>query len=68
VTERVARVLPDVRGIDKEFDYSMPDDMDERAEVGTIVRVALHGRRVRVGDGPRRTRLRLGSHCGPSPR
>ncbi|MDQ1425691.1 MAG: hypothetical protein QOD72_3189, partial [Acidimicrobiaceae bacterium] len=47
MTDRVARVMPDVRGIDKEFDYSIPDAMDDRVAIGTIVRVALHGRRVR---------------------
>ncbi|MEM9748998.1 MAG: hypothetical protein AAF945_20065 [Actinomycetota bacterium] len=42
----VARVLPDVTGLDKEFDYLVPEDLTERVTVGTIVRVELHGRRV----------------------
>ena len=42
----IVRVLPDVVGIDKEFDYSVPPDMDEHVRVGTMVRVSLAGRRV----------------------
>lgn len=42
----VARVLPDVTGLDKSFDYLIPDDLRERVQVGTIVRVELHGRRI----------------------
>jgi len=53
---RVARVVPDVSGLDKEFDYLIPDDLDAPVEVGTIVRVELHGRRIggwvrRISDG-----------------
>ena len=33
-------------GIDKEFDYSVPADLDGLITVGTSVRVPLHGRRV----------------------
>ena len=45
------RVIPDVVGIDKEFDYLIPsswhaDGRAGRVEVGTMVRVALAGRRV----------------------
>ena len=40
---RVCRVLPDVTAVDRAFDYTIEDD----APVGTIVRVPLHGRRVR---------------------
>lgn len=43
---RIARVLPDVTGLDKAFDYSIPDDLVDHIEVGTIVRVELHGRRI----------------------
>ncbi|MFT6290660.1 MAG: primosomal protein N' (replication factor Y) [Ilumatobacter sp.] len=43
---RVARVLPDVTGLDKSFDYSIPDDLVDHIVVGTIVRVELHGRRI----------------------
>ena len=38
----IARVVPDVTGLDKEFDYLAPDDV----AVGAYVRVPLHGRRV----------------------
>ena len=40
----IARVIPDVTGLDKEFDYLVPEGWD--APVGTRVRVPLHGRRV----------------------
>lgn len=43
---RVVRVLPDVPAIDKAFDYSVPDQMSGDVRVGTMVRIALHGRRV----------------------
>ena len=42
----VARVLPDVTGLDKTFDYSIPDDLRDDIGIGTIVRVDLHGRRI----------------------
>ncbi|MCU1462781.1 MAG: priA, partial [Acidimicrobiales bacterium] len=42
----VARVLPDVAGLDKTFDYLVPDALGDQVRVGTIVRVELHGRRV----------------------
>lgn len=42
---RVARVVPDVTGIDKHFDYLVPEGVD--AGVGDVVRVVLHGRTVR---------------------
>src|SRR4029079_11242453 len=40
----VARVLPDVAGLDKAFDYLVPEHLQVR--VGTLVRVELHRRRV----------------------
>ncbi|MDQ1446498.1 MAG: hypothetical protein QOI20_2962, partial [Acidimicrobiaceae bacterium] len=40
--ERVVRVVPDVAGIDKRFDYLAPPD----TPVGALVRVTLNGRRV----------------------
>lgn len=40
------RVLPDVTGLDKTFDYLVPDRFEDRIAPGTIVRVPLHGRRV----------------------
>lgn len=42
----VATVVPDVTGLDKEFDYLIPDDLSTHVHVGTIVRVDLHGRRI----------------------
>ena len=45
-TRCVARVVPDVTGLDKEFDYLIPADLDGSVVVGTIVRVELHGRRI----------------------
>ena len=42
----VARVLPDVRGIDKTFDYVVPDKLVDHVRVGSLVRIDLHGRRV----------------------
>ncbi len=41
------RVLPDVTGLDKAFDYSVPEPLRGLLTVGSIVRVPLHGRRVR---------------------
>jgi primosomal protein N' (replication factor Y) (superfamily II helicase) len=43
---RIARVLPNVTGLDKHFDYLVPVELAEEIEIGTIVRVDLHGRRV----------------------
>ncbi len=42
----VARVRPDVSGIDKVFDYLVPAGMVAEVAVGSIVRVALNGRSV----------------------
>lgn len=42
----VARVVPDVTGLDKEFDYLIPDDLSATVGIGSIVRVELHGRRI----------------------
>ncbi|MHB1597469.1 MAG: primosomal protein N' family DNA-binding protein, partial [Acidimicrobiales bacterium] len=44
---RVARVVPDVTGVDRQFDYSVPDELRASVVVGSIVRVPLQGRRVR---------------------
>lgn len=44
---RVCRVLPDVTAVDRAFDYSVPDALSATVRVGVIVRVSLHGRRVR---------------------
>lgn len=51
VPPAVVRVLPDVSGLDKEFDYRLPAAVvatrpSLAAFVGAIVRVPLHGRRV----------------------
>ena len=43
----VARVLPDVTGLDKSFDYAVPLSIGARLQLGDVVRVDLHGRRVR---------------------
>jgi primosomal protein N' (replication factor Y) (superfamily II helicase) len=43
----VARVLPDLTGLDKEFDYLVPAELADQVRVGSIVRVPLHGRSVR---------------------
>ncbi|WP_300622913.1 hypothetical protein [Ilumatobacter sp.] len=42
----VARVLPNVTGLDKHFDYVVPDQLAAGAVAGAVVRVELHGRRV----------------------
>ena len=42
----VARVLTDVSGIDKEFDYTVPPHLVDEVQVGCQVRVDLAGRRV----------------------
>jgi len=44
---RACRVLPDVTAVDRVFDYSVPDALGALVQVGAIVRVPLHGRRVR---------------------
>ncbi|MBV8951429.1 MAG: hypothetical protein JOZ99_11175, partial [Actinobacteria bacterium] len=38
---------PDVAAVEREFDYLVPDALADKVQVGTIVRVVLHGRRVR---------------------
>jgi primosomal protein N' (replication factor Y) len=48
---RVVRVMPDVSGLDKLFDYSVPhawttDGRADRVRVGSLVRIDLNGRRV----------------------
>lgn len=42
----VARVVPDVTGLDKQFDYLVPASLRDRIAVGSLVRVVLHGRRI----------------------
>ncbi len=41
---RVARVLPDAPSVGKTFDYAVPPSLNDLVEVGTEVRVPLHGR------------------------
>lgn len=43
---RVGRVVPNVTGLDKEFDYLVPDHLTDDVTVGTLVRVELQGRRI----------------------
>ena len=47
MTTRVCRVQPDVPALARAFDYLVPRELLGDVRVGTIVRVALHGRRVR---------------------
>jgi len=42
----VARVVPDLTGLDRRFDYLVPDSLLDRVQIGTLVRVSLNGRRV----------------------
>ena len=44
---RICRVAPDLTAIERVFDYVVPDAFAPLVRVGTIVRVPLHGRRVR---------------------
>jgi primosomal protein N' (replication factor Y) (superfamily II helicase) len=78
VSGRVVRVQPDVPAIRRGFDYLLPDSLSDARRVveGTVVRVPLHGRRVRgwVLDGdvaqPEATELRevlTVSSAGPPP-
>ena len=43
----MCRVQPDVPAVTRAFDYSVPDELAPQVRVGVIVRVPLHGRRVR---------------------
>jgi primosomal protein N' (replication factor Y) len=43
----VCRVQPDVPAVHRAFDYSLPDALAHGVHIGTVVRVPLHGRRVR---------------------
>lgn len=43
---KVATIVPDVTGLDKQFDYLIPPALAAHVDVGTIVRVELHGRRI----------------------
>jgi len=53
-SQRVCRVAPDVTAVERAFDYVVPEELATRVRVGSIVRVPLHGRKVRgwvVEDG-----------------
>lgn len=43
---RIARVVVDVTGVDKPFDYLIPDSLSPSVQVGSRVRVPLHRREV----------------------
>lgn len=45
-TRFVVEVVPDVTGIDRTFDYFVPDEMKMSIDIGSRVRVNLNGRRV----------------------
>lgn len=42
----VVRVAPDLTGLDRQFDYAVPEPLRERAQLGSLVRITLNGRRV----------------------
>lgn len=42
----IAEVVPDVTGIDRTFDYSIPEELEATAIVGSRVRIDLNGRRI----------------------
>ncbi|MFA9566538.1 MAG: hypothetical protein ACERLM_17890, partial [Acidimicrobiales bacterium] len=42
----VVRVLPDVSALDRAFDYTVTAEERARIDIGTMVRVELHGRRI----------------------
>jgi primosomal protein N' (replication factor Y) (superfamily II helicase) len=44
----ICRVQPDVPAVHRAFDYRLPAELADHVHVGTIVRVPLHGRRVRA--------------------
>jgi len=73
---RVCRVAPDVTAVERVFDYLAPEALAPLVRVGAIVRVPLHGRRVRgwvVDDdvtpdtGERLLELLAVASDGPSP-
>lgn len=46
IVAHVARVVPDVTGLDKHFDYLVPAELVDVVRIGSQVRVPLHGRRI----------------------
>lgn len=72
----VIRVVPDIPGLAKQFDYTLPVSLRDSVAVGTRVRIVLHGRRVggwvvAIGvDPPHGVELRGidgVAGCGPPP-
>lgn len=68
------RVLPDVAGLDKVFDYLVPPEWEAPVVVGTRVRIALQGRRVGgwvvetdIQAAPGMTLRPLAKHSGIGP-
>ncbi len=47
-TGLVVRVVPDVAALRRRFDYLVPPQMAGRIDVGSEVRIVLHGRKVRA--------------------
>ncbi len=45
-TGRIVRVVPDVPAIHRRFDYVVPASLDAAVDLGSRVRIDLHGRRV----------------------
>ena len=45
---RTARVVPDLTGLDKQFDYLVPETLIDTVIVGSVVRVPLGPRTVRA--------------------
>ncbi len=43
---RLVRVLPDLAAVPRRFDYAVPEALKDAVQIGTRVRVELHGRRV----------------------
>lgn len=43
---RVVRIVPDLTGLDRQFDYLVPEELAHLVTLGSLVRVPLHGRRV----------------------
>ena len=42
----VARVVPDLTGLDRQFDYLVPEEMRTQVQIGSLVRISLNHRRV----------------------
>jgi len=65
----IARVVPDVTGIDKIFDYLVPDALAEKLVIGSRVRVPLHHRKVAgwvIGLSDEMTDTGLGNELDPA--